>query len=758
MRGGVRGFAAVSALAALACISALRGDAAADLAAARAALRDGLYPMAVSFAQAAQSDGELAADARVVEIEALAAEGRASDVRARLAEWGDPEDFGYWVLWCEGQMAAARGDMKSAVAAFEKGDSLLGTNKLARAGNAVTWSAALMAAGSAAEARKVLERSGAAAAGGVVGAEAKLLLSEMLAKSSDTNDVARANALLAELAGNGAAGGEVRRRAGYALAAVELSKKATFRKGSERTVALVREFPDAPESRDAMLRFGNAQLAAGDAAAAEKTYRDFLDAYPDAAFDAHALEGRAWALLKLGRTGEAIGTFERAAKTASNDVVRARCLFKEGDAFVADGRMGEAADAYGRAAKAAAGEFAERALFHQADACYRAGRVEAAGKTFQELADKTQSVMRAQSALRLAMAEAAADQSGKAVKMYTIAVESARDDGVRARALVGRGRMLYRTYSYKEAAADFAAAAKTGRVSADEMDFLVALCMYGEGREAEARREVEKISARVTDPALGADLELWLAKCDFVQGEWDSAEKRFAACSSNTVDAARSADALVWAAKTAMRRNAFEAVVDYVAAAKNKGLSGTALASALVLQGEALVELARFDQAVLVLERAALAAPDDDAVRRAATLKADALFAMGADNDARYQAALDAYRAALRDARLSPGEALAVQFKIGRTLEKLRRTKEADAQYYQNVVKAFNDGRKEKKWYDDAARAFFTRAAFALADREAARGERQKAVNILRYVETSGLPAAKDATSKIKELESKGGF
>ena len=244
-----------------------------------------------------------------------------------------------------------------------------------------------------------------------------------------------------------------------------------------------------------------------------------------------------------------------------------------------------------------------------------------------------------------------------------------------------------------------------------------------------------------------------------MQEDWDRAEKRFAACASNTVDSARAADAFVWAAKTAMRKSAFQSAVDYVAAAvAKKALSGPALAAALMVQGEALIELARFDLAVFTLERAALAAPDDDAVRRAATLKADALFAMGADDDARYEAALDAYRAALRDARLSPGATLAVQFKIGRTLEKLRRTQEADAQYYSNVVLAFEEGRKAGQWYDDAARAFFTRAVFALADRCAARGERRQAIEMLRHVELSGLPAAKDAKAKIEELKSKGGF
>ena len=731
-----------------------------DLSAARAALRDGMYSMAVVFAQSAQTNEATVAEARRVEIEALVAAGKAAEARKRMSEWGDPEDMGYWQLWCEGQMSAAKGDAKSAAAAFAKGDSLLGTNAAMRAGNAVSWASALMASGADAEAKKVLEKSAATSAPGQAGVEAKLLLSEMLAKSSDTNDVARANALRRELAGSASASGDVRRRAGYALAAVELSNPATIKAGADRTAALVREFPDAPESRDALLRLGDALLENGDAAGAEKVYLQFLDAYPDAAFDAHVLEGRAWALLKLGRRREAVGMFERAANTASNSAHRARCLLKEGDALVDDGRMDEAADAYDRAAKAGAGEFSERARFQQADAFHRAGRMDDAKKIFEEFADNTQSVLRVEAAIRLAMEEASAGHSDNALKWYDVAMAHARDKSTRVRALVGRGRMFYRTYRFDEAEKDFTAAAATGEVSADEMDFLVALCMYGKGRDMDAFKAVEQIAARATDPALGADLELWLAKCEFVQGKWDRAEARFAACASNTMDSVRAVDALVWAAKSAMRKEAFQSAVDYVAAAVNRknGLSGSSLAAALVVQGEALLELARFSDAVFVLERAALAAPDDDNVKRALTLKADALFAMGADDDTRYNAALEAYSAALRDVRLSPGAALAVQFKIGRTLEKLRRMKEAEEQYYSNVVLAFEKGRENGAWYDDAARAFFTRAAFALADKYAARGERRPAVAILEHVVRSNLPAAKDAKAKIEELKSKGGF
>lgn len=182
-----------------------------------------------------------------------------------------------------------------------------------------------------------------------------------------------------------------------------------------------------------------------------------------------------------------------------------------------------------------------------------------------------------------------------------------------------------------------------------------------------------------------------------------------------------------------------------------------AVAEAFVLQGAALMELARFDEAVLVLEKAMRPGVPPDLTRRAALLKADCLFAMGADDDRRYGQAIEAYRAALRDEGLSPSARIAASFKIGRALEKLRRTAEADDQYYVHVVMAFCDGLRENTWFDGDARAFFARAAFILADRCEARGEARQAARILEHLVKTGVPAADEARRRIGRLNGKGG-
>jgi endonuclease I len=139
-------------------------------------------------------------------------------------------------------------------------------------------------------------------------------------------------------------------------------------------------------------------------------------------------------------------------------------------------------------------------------------------------------------------------------------------------------------------------------------------------------------------------------------------------------------------------------------------------------------------------------------------LKADALFAMGADDGGRYQEALAAYRALAADAGLSPSVKLAVEFKIGRTLEKMRRTEDAMDQYYSNVVLAYYNGSHRGEWFDDSARAFFARAAFALADHHEAKGVDRQERRVLRSVARSDVPAADEARKRIERIEEKGRF
>ena len=787
----------------------------------RQALRDELWAIASRRADAAAKEKQLEVQARLAKLEALAGEDRYEDMLRQLDEWNAPgEAFRYWRGWTlvklgridEARMALAAefkdpavstlvfrlrarieadaGDRKAAGENFRNAAVAIATNDVLRAENAVEWAQMLSAAGDAAAAiavlknEKVLDVKGhagdhARALAGTLfdrlgrAEEADAIRSRLIGAGTNTDErvfVTTACAMArnaknlsvrTELAGLASARArlpELRREAGFLLGFAELEKSSTRKAGIGRIKALIREFPDSPDSRTAALSLADALLAAGESAAAAEEYRIFLEMYPDVSVsgDAHVLEGRGWAQLALGRRTEAIGTFARAAQVATNEAVKVRCLFKQGEALMAENRFTEAAKLFGEIS-AKGDDLADRARFNRADALERAGKSDDAEPEFRSLMKKDGEYS-TKSGLRLARMASSAGRLEQAIETYGVLLgKKDIEPSLREQALVGRGRACYRAYRFKEAADDFAKAADIAPARRDEMRFLRALCSYGEGRDAEAKDAVVTLLAEAKDERLRSDLVLWLARYDANRGNWVAAETGFEAfAKSNANRPLQAAEALVQAARAASARSDYAKAVELVSKAIKTAPDAPFLAEALVVQGEALMVLARYDDAVLVLDRALLTSPGEAVSRRAATLKADALFAMGADDGARYQEALAAYRALSADAGLSPSMKLAVAFKIGRTLEKLRKMEEAADQYYSNVVLAYDNARRNGEWFDDSARAFFARAAFALADHYETTGQDRQARRVLQHVARSDVPAADEARKRIERLEAKG--
>ncbi len=213
----------------------------------------------------------------------------------------------------------------------------------------------------------------------------------------------------------------------------------------------------------------------------------------------------------------------------------------------------------------------------------------------------------------------------------------------------------------------------------------------------------------------------------------------------------------MWAARAAFAEGDAAQAIQIVTKMVSDYPEAAVRAQGWLVQGEALVELARFDESVLVLDRVlAIGNVARETRMKAQILRSDALFAMGADNPARYQEALETYRAVRRGEDLSPSMRLVISFKVARTLEKLRRLDEATDQYYTQVILAYREGRAKGVRFDDEARAVFSRAAFRLAEEHESRGESFQAVHILDLVVKSDVPAAAEAARRIERIRKKG--
>ena len=489
---------------------------------------------------------------------------------------------------------------------------------------------------------------------------------------------------------------KLRRLVGLRLGRVLVADAATAAEGTKLIRDIVRDAPDADGAKDAFLALAEAELSAKRWKEAEAVFREAIEIWPDAAKSAVVQESRGWVLHQLGRNEEALEAFHLAAGLATGDAERATAAAKEGDMMALLGRDDKATEKY-----------------------------------------------------REVMA-----------KYPKTAVAEKLKRVVAVRELESKGRDLYREYRFEAALKTFQEVAAADPARRPRMEFFSVLCLFGEGLDDAAGRKAGALVRDCPDKAVRAEAMLWLAKFRFNRREWKEAGGLFAACAEEFGGGARAADALLWATRAAFAGSEFqEAIKLSTKLAEKCPQEAQAVAKALLVQGEALIELARFDEAVLVLERVAAAEAAGPADRlRAQTLRADALYAMGADNPARYTAALDAYRAILFGDVLSPSERLVVSFKIARALEKLKRAKEARDQYYSQVVLAYRDGRRERVRYDDDARAAFSRAAFRLADEFEGAGDDNSALRVLELVADSDIDAAEEARRRIAKLTSKGRF
>ena len=485
----------------------------------------------------------------------------------------------------------------------------------------------------------------------------------------------------------------LRRLVGLRLGTVLLREPASAEEGEKLVRAIVKDSPDAEGAREAFLAVADAEVAAGQWKTAADTYHAAIETWPDVAKIAAVQEGRGWVFRNLGRRDEAIEAFKRAGELATDDEGRAVAAVKVGDLLQEMGKGEEAMS------------------------CYR-----------DVLAKFPET---------------------KAAKGLV--------EVVKLRELEAKGRDFFRNYRFDEAMAAFDEVARLDSTRRDRMSYYGMLCLYGQGRDDEAGERAARLAAECPDLAVRAESMLWLAKFLYNRREWKESCRWFVAHSEMQVPAEAAAESLLWAARAAAAENDFNQVIALSTRIAERFADAKAKNQALLVQGEALIELARFDEAVLIFERVATAEGVVSADRiRAQMLRADALYAMGADNSSRYVAALEAYRAVRFGGVLSPSEQVVVSYKIARALEKLKRVDEAMDQYYTQVMLAYRTGRIAGERFSDDAKAAFSKAAFRLADEYESRGRDRQAASVLQLVVESDVPAAGEAAKRIDRIANRG--
>ena len=487
----------------------------------------------------------------------------------------------------------------------------------------------------------------------------------------------------------------LRRTTGLRLGMALLRDRQTVEEGKGLIRSIVKDAPDVRGSREALLAIADSEIAAENWTAAAGVYHEAIETWPDVAKMASVQENRGWALARLGRKDEALEAFRLAGSLAKDDEGRASALIREGDVLQEMGRSDAAMS------------------------CYRS--------VLEKYPDA---------------------QVSKALKSV-----------VRVREQESAGRDLYRALKFEAARTAFVEVGKADPRRRERMRYFSALCLYGQGRDDEAEAEIRNLAEGSSDETVRKEAVLWLAKFLYNRREWKESGRLFAESARMQGDSERAAEAMLWASRAAFADGKYNHAIKLSTDLTERYPSAKVKCGALMVQGESLIELARFDEAVLVFDRIVVSedvVPEDRI--HAKMLRADALYAMGADNSARYVAALEAYRDILFSGSLSASERLLVSYRIARSLDKLKRTEEALDQYYAQVVLAYREARLAGGRFTDEARAAFSKAAFRLADEYEGRGQERPALGVLELVAESDVPAADEAARRIEKMKSKGRF
>lgn len=667
----------------------------------------------------------------------------------------------------------------------------LSTNAMTRADNALEWAAAIEQAGRRESALEVLKIQASIGVRTRSVDEGRLMRARLLASDKNPDHAAEGLALYKALAADEHAGetaripalialgdrawaaGDtnraiacarealnraslpaMRRFAGFRLGSLLMASRATLDEGERIIKGLVRDYPDEPESSTAYLALADALLAAGENARAVEAYRNFKEAYPKLGGGDRVMEGSGWALFRLGRYMEAGEVFRRLASQSTNAGVRAEASFKEADSLLADGRFVEASRAYRRTAALPGSEaLAGRAAYQAAECLERAGRIGEAASNYLAVAGSYPAdEVAPRSLMRVAAIQAGTNAFEAAIATYSRILGRYPAAAIRVESLMGRGKLAYRLYHFDAAMQDFASLAEVDKSRRDEARFLITLCLYGLGREKEARAAATAFLLEFPESPRLPDMMLWLGKLDFNRGRYADARKVFLDYVSRWPRQRAADAALLWAARAAAGQGDYTGVIALATRFVKEYPSSPRLTEARLVQANALIDLARFSEAVLLLDQVLAEAPAGEWTIEAKLRRADALFALGSDNTERYEKALAGYRDVLAADTLPPVASLQVRYKIARCLEKLGRRSEAIDAYYSDVIQRYQEGRARGVWYDETADGLFVKAVFNVSELYEQSGKLEQARSVLQRVLRTALPGSEEARRRLDRL------
>ncbi len=486
-------------------------------------------------------------------------------------------------------------------------------------------------------------------------------------------------------------------------------------------------------------------------------FQAFMDVAEAGNGIAEACFGRGVALWELGRDVEAGRWFQKTARLAGGDELRADALFKAGDAFARSELIEEAEQCY----RSFLADFpyhvnVAHARYQLALVLAKAGHPADALELLAMIeSEHPESRFAEQAAIRTASIMTAEHQWGKALEKYTSIASTSTDTATQALSRHQRGVMLYRLGRYAEAQSAFKQVmAEHGQSThAPQAMYMRGFCLYMLGRTEEALASCRAFIEAHIDSEWAPEVIFWLAERAYNEGRYAEAETLFLRVSADYPKQRLASRALYQAGRAAMEQSNFTLAIKHFSELARSYPASPVLPEVRFSQGDALTELGEFARAVLAFEEVVKNHPQSELVDAALGRIGDCQFSLAPQHPDRYEAARTAYQTVLDRGSSTVALKLQSEYKIGRCEEKLGRPEKA-LDRYMNVVYAFINRHAP---HDGCNVMWFTRAAFGAATLLEQQQEWAHAAAVYARVVGSGVPAGAEAQRRGERIRQEHG-
>ena len=520
----------------------------------------------------------------------------------------------------------------------------------------------------------------------------------------------------------------------------------------------VRDHPDDGRAGGLQLQLAEALLESGRYNESAEEYLHHLETFTNSTEQAEAHRGRGWALFSLERYSEAIAAFGKAHKLFKNPVSRQRCLFKMGDAYLANSQNEVAADTYRRfLSEHPRSDLAPRAHVLLAEALRRSGATPAAEEVLVQVAEQYADTRQGEEALlRLGDMLRAEGRWGDALKKYGQLVDTYTNGSFTAEGLAGRGLVHYRLFAFDMAEKDYVRLVTEfpESLAAERGQYMLGLSYYCLRRDSDALKVLGELAEERPNSPWAAEALFWTGKYDYNRGAYDGATNAFLSVAGKYPGHTLADKALLFAGWSCLKGKEYLQAIEILGRLAKEYPQSPKLFEARFAQGDAMRLLAQFSGAILVFDEIIHKHAADPLVARAWLRKGDCQFMLGTDDKKRYEEAIHSYRVVAGDARAAFELVLEGAYKVGRSLEKLDRAQDALDQYHAKVMVKFLEAKDAGEWLGPEAEMWFTRASFNAAEILEARGDWSGVVRILERVVQAGVPAADETRARIQKIRS----